>query len=379
MFSSCFLSILSCFVAESYGAKEGEVLGKFNKAKFSENSGIDKRPFEVIDLSQEEEITDANKQIVDTLFGINLSSVGGSKENDRIQSLPGQPKALVAHLWLMEQWKSLDHLEYIVIKTLYNNNFSWNEGHYVPQLAHTILYHNKKANQTIINLKGIAIGNAVINDETDNLGIKQSRQCNLASGKADHDTADIEFITSTGLCATMEISQPSPSRLRDYYVQAYFNTPEVQEAMHANVTKLNHDWEPCSDILGSWKDSPSTVIPLLQEFMANGLRVWIYRWKGTCNFYQYSIAKMKLPTKTEWYPWYLNGEVGGYSQVYQGDLTFVTVRGAGHQVPSYQPERSLSMINTSFLAIPSQKVVHHSGHLPLWGFNSAQNSEITVV
>jgi len=29
-------------------------------------------------------------------------------------------------------------------------------GHYVPQLAHTILYHNKKA-KTIINLKGILV------------------------------------------------------------------------------------------------------------------------------------------------------------------------------------------------------------------------------
>ena len=30
-------------------------------------------------------------------------------------------------------------------------------GHYVPQLAHTILYYNNKANKTIINLKGILV------------------------------------------------------------------------------------------------------------------------------------------------------------------------------------------------------------------------------
>ena len=30
-------------------------------------------------------------------------------------------------------------------------------GHYVPQLAHTILHHNKKANGPIINLKGIIV------------------------------------------------------------------------------------------------------------------------------------------------------------------------------------------------------------------------------
>jgi hypothetical protein len=29
--------------------------------------------------------------------------------------------------------------------------------------------------------------------------------------------------------------------------------------------------------------------------------------------------------------------------VYRGDLTFATVRGAGHQVPTYQPLRALSL------------------------------------
>jgi hypothetical protein len=46
----------------------------------------------------------------------------------------------------------------------------------------------------------------------------------------------------------------------DYYVYAYLNLPAVQEAMHANVTKLTHDWEPCSDVLTTWLDSPSTII-----------------------------------------------------------------------------------------------------------------------
>lgn len=62
------------------------------------------------------------------------------------------------------------------------------------------------------------------------------------------------------------------------YVYAYLNRNEVQEAIHANVTKLTHDWEPCSDIISKWGDSPSTIIPLLQEFLHNGLRVWVFRF-----------------------------------------------------------------------------------------------------
>ena len=37
-------------------------------------------------------------------------------------------------------------------------------------------------------------------------------------------------------------------------------------------------------------------------------------------------------------------QVGGYVVGYKG-LTLITVRGAGHMVPSYQPERALDMIS----------------------------------
>lgn len=59
---------------------------------------------------------------------------------------------------------------------------------------------------------------------------------------------------------------------------------------------------------------------------------------------KYSLEKMNLPIKTAWHAWFLSGQVGGYTQVYEGDITFATVREAGHQVPSYQPARALSLI-----------------------------------
>ncbi|KAE9591153.1 putative carboxypeptidase D [Lupinus albus] len=63
---------------------------------------------------------------------------------------------------------------------------------------------------------------------------------------------------------------------------------------------------------------------------------------------KYSIKKMNLTTKTAWYPWLSNEEVGGYTEVYEGGLTFAIVREAGHEAPGYQPERALSLI-THFL------------------------------
>ncbi|XP_045088756.1 serine carboxypeptidase II-3-like [Aegilops tauschii subsp. strangulata] len=75
-------------------------------------------------------------------------------------------------------------------------------GHYVPQLAHAILRHASPA----INLKGIMIGNAVINDWTDSKGMYDffwthalisdetaegiSKNCNFTAGAASNALCD---------------------------------------------------------------------------------------------------------------------------------------------------------------------------------------------
>ncbi|XP_057976815.1 serine carboxypeptidase-like 40 [Malania oleifera] len=273
-------------------------------------------------------------------------------------------------------------------------------GHYVPQLAHTILHHNKIAKANIINLKGIMIGNAVINDETDVRGMYdylgshalasdqatyqiqrycdfssnasvQSGECSEATDEVSKDIFSINIYNIYApLCFSSNLTPAAKKATvmrfdpcTDYYVYAYLNRPDVQKALHANVTNLKNDWEPCSDVITKWRDSPSTIIPLLQEFIDNGLRVWIFsgdtdgRVPVTSTIY--SINKMKLPVKTLWHPWFLNGEVGGYTQIYKGNLTFATIRGAGHQVPSYQPRRALSLIKHFLAGTPLPNTLTH--------------------
>ncbi|MCD7464489.1 hypothetical protein HAX54_052850 [Datura stramonium] len=155
-------------------------------------------------------------------------------------------------------------------------------GHYVPQLAHTILYHNKKANNIIINLKGILIGNAVINDEMDTRGMyeyfashalipdeveaeiqkqckftgsenEESDECKEAQGIADYDTQPIDIYNIYApICHNSNLT-PTPKNLlvisseyiiviwytmqividpcSDYYTIAYMNRPDVQKAL----------------------------------------------------------------------------------------------------------------------------------------------------
>jgi serine carboxypeptidase-like clade 2 len=317
----------------------------------------------------------ANVLFVESPVGVGFSYSNKSSDYD----INGDKRTATLNYLFLVNW--LERFPEYKNRDFYISGESY-AGHYVPQLAHTILYHNKKA-KTIINLKGILIGNAVINDDTDSPGMYDflashaiisdkaaydinKNICDFTSNNltdecnavADEVTADIAFIDLYNIYAPVCKNGNITSKPKKYtivndpcgefYVYAYLNRQDVQEALHANVTKLKYEWSPCSSVIRHWVDSASTVLPLLHEFLNNGLRVWIFSGdtdgRVPVTSTKYSIKKMNLPVKKIWHPWLAYGEVGGYTEVYKGDLTFATVREAGHQVPSYQPARALTLI-----------------------------------
>ncbi|KAJ0045195.1 hypothetical protein Pint_06078 [Pistacia integerrima] len=158
--------------------------------------------------------------------------------------------------------------------------------------------------------------------------------------------------------SSLYYSQTQPWMFRAYdpcterYSQLYFNLPEVQKAMHANVTRISYPWRTCSDIVGNyWADSPLSMLPIYKELIAAGIKIWVYSGDTDAvvpvTATRYSIDALRLPTLINWYPWYDNGKVGGWSQVYKG-LTLVTVKGAGHEVPLHRPRQAF-IIFRSFL------------------------------
>ncbi|KAI3726695.1 hypothetical protein L1987_66495 [Smallanthus sonchifolius] len=257
-------------------------------------------------------------------------------------------------------------------------------GHYVPQLAALILSENEKTNQTIINLKGIAIGNAWIDDSTSNEGIYDyfwthalnsdetnagiNKYCDYISGnfsdtcleyqsQGDSEVGGMESIDIYNiyapLCHDGARKPGSPGSVKDFdpcsdeYVSTYLNRAEVQEALHAR----NTSWSHCGSGVG-WTDSPTTILPTINQLVADGIIVWIYSGdidgRVPVTSSRYSVNRLKIPIVVGWRPWYYNKEVGGYVVGYRGSMVLTTVRGAGHTVPSYQPERALVMIS-SFL------------------------------
>ncbi|KAK7316633.1 hypothetical protein RJT34_00248 [Clitoria ternatea] len=247
-------------------------------------------------------------------------------------------------------------------------------GHYVPQLAYTILVNNKFNHQSI-NLKGIAIGNAWIDDATSTKGIfdyfwthalnsdqtheliekycdfsaeNVSSICVNATRRALIEKGSIDFYNIYApLCHDSSLKNGSTGSVYDFdpcsdnYGEAYLNWPEVQQALHAKPT----NWSHCRGFY--WKDSPITILPVIKYLIESDIRLWIYsgdtdgRVPVTAS--RYSINTLKLPIQVPWRPWYSGNEVGGYVVKYNG-VTFVTVRGAGHLVPSWQPARALTLV-----------------------------------
>ncbi|KAF6164822.1 hypothetical protein GIB67_017148 [Kingdonia uniflora] len=251
-------------------------------------------------------------------------------------------------------------------------------GHYVPQLAEIIYDWNQKTTtkENYINLKGFMIGNALVDFETDLNGMidyawghavvsdavyyEIKTNCNFSDAVYStecyeginkyysvYNLIDMYSLYSPtcpegnpfGKSSSMEVQ----SRSKDIFSRSfldimrkipagydpcsqnhatdYFNRQDVQEALHANVTKISKAWELCDG------DTDGRV-PVTST--------------------RYSLKKLGLNITEDWSPWYNHREVGGWTTIYEG-LTFVTVRGAGHQVPTFAPKRSLQLVK-HFLA-----------------------------
>ncbi|XP_075670872.1 serine carboxypeptidase-like 25 isoform X1 [Castanea sativa] len=247
-------------------------------------------------------------------------------------------------------------------------------GHYVPQLAKEITMYNKHSKHPI-NLKGIMVGNAVTDNYYDNLGTvtywwshamisdktykqlintcdfthqKESNECDSVYSYAmDQEFGNIDQYNiyappcnksdgSKATRQTMRLPHRPHQTFRqmsgydpctEKYAEIYYNRPDVQKALHANITKIPYKWTACSGDVDS-------VVPVTAT--------------------RYSLAQLKLETKIPWYPWYVKKQVGGWTEVYEG-LTFASVRGAGHEVPLFKPRAALLLFKSFIRGEPLPK------------------------
>ena len=69
---------------------------------------------------------------------------------------------------------------------------------------------------------------------------------------------------------------------------------------------------------------------------------------GICTDAQLCLSELNRPVKSPWAPWTVSNQTAGYLTVYD-TLTYATVKGAGHEVPLFQPLEAYVLIS-SFVA-----------------------------
>ncbi|KAK2376536.1 serine carboxypeptidase [Trifolium repens] len=275
-------------------------------------------------------------------------------------------------------------------------------GHYIPQLANAILDYNAHSTGYKFKLKGVAIGNPLLNLDrdaqatydyywshgmiSDEIGLAIMKDCDFddytfasphnVSASCNNAISDANKIVGdyiNNYDVILDVCYPSivqqELRLKkmatkisvgvdvcmSYERRFYFNLPEVQKALHANRTNLPYPWSMCSGVLNySDTDPNNNMLPILKRIVQNHIPVWVFSGDqdsvvpllGSRTLIRELAHDLKFKITVPYGAWFHKGQVGGWVTEYGNLLTFATVRGAAHMVPYAQPSRALHLFSS---------------------------------
>jgi serine carboxypeptidase-like clade 2 len=190
---------------------------------------------------------------------------------------------------------------------------------------------------------------SIYNDAVNEIGIiyqqlkKDSEDPALPS--LDPDDLYQDFCTGNGTLdfttGILDTCNPDGNQL-----STYLNRADVQSAINARSTS----WSVCADNL-NYSTSGASMIPFYEAFINNkpSLKVLVYSGDvdtATVPFVYTQQCVSELPggVTTGWQPWYVNEWTAGYVEVHE-KFTYATVKGAGHEVPAYEPLNGINMFS----------------------------------
>jgi len=151
------------------------------------------------------------------------------------------------------------------------------------------------------------------------------------------------------------------------WATAYLSRKDVQAAVHADPSgpTWTGNWSACSDYVSRFYSQADTAAPMMPFYKELRGKVKMLVYSGdddavcaTLGSQQF-LWDLGFPVKEEWAPWTMDDgpdcpegpackQVAGYATLFDG-LSFVTVHGAGHLVPSTRPAQGIQVLK-NFLA-----------------------------
>ncbi|KAH0990759.1 hypothetical protein GBA52_002242 [Prunus armeniaca] len=195
-------------------------------------------------------------------------------------------------------------------------------GHYVPQLSELIVDRNQNlSKENYINLKGFMVS-----------------FYHLLYIYIAHD-----------IKSECDFSEKKLSRLCNKLIDEYFDVYEIID-MYSLYTPTclsnNSSATTATRQSRTMQGAPTLFSRLVSSLPSHYIGDTDGRVPVTST--RYALKKLGLKINEDWTPWYNNKQVGGWRVAYDG-LMFVTIRGAGHQVPEFAPKQSLLLVE-HFLA-----------------------------
>lgn len=133
----------------------------------------------------------------------------------------------------------------------------------------------------------------------------------------------------------------------DRALQAWLSNPQVKDALHVRSeyfavdNAVGFDYTPTEkDLTGFYKE----VNGKLRVLVYNGdTDPAITSW-ATQNW----TSHLGFEETESWRPWTIDGckRMGGYVTRYGGNFDFLTIRGAGHMVPTYKPAATFTFLQS---------------------------------
>lgn len=166
-----------------------------------------------------------------------------------------------------------------------------------------------------------------------------------------------DCIYRNGILLSHNLNMFADGALNDYacgqgpVMEEYMKFTAVQEAFHIPVgatffsvdNAQDFNYTPTEpDLTGFYHDVATGKYGEIRVLVYNGDTDPAITSFATQDW----TSGMNLKKKQEWRPWTIDGcrRMGGYVQRYEGSFDFLTIRGAGHMVPTYKPEASFAFL-----------------------------------
>ncbi|KAL1469254.1 hypothetical protein MTO96_004963 [Rhipicephalus appendiculatus] len=130
-------------------------------------------------------------------------------------------------------------------------------------------------------------------------------------------------------------------------VKRYLTREDVKAALHVQSSTL--EWDECSNVL-NYSSQYRSMKDVVQELVdSEQLRTLIYNGDidMACNFLgdEWFVNTLGYKPTSTYKLWKHGKQVAGFFQTYENNITFVTIKGAGHMVPEDKPAQALQMIS----------------------------------